>query len=62
MPNIHRIKIHTTVARYFTTLARLAGDEANATGESADAAAKSIKQLPLTGMISTWMPTPRFSI
>lgn len=44
------LNIHATVARYFTTLAQLAGDEANATGPSADAAAKSIKQLPLTGL------------
>lgn len=44
------LNIHTTVARYFTTLAQLAGGEANATGASAGTAAKSIKQLSVAGL------------
>lgn len=48
MPDL--LNIHATVARYFATLARLAGDESNVLGKSADAAAKSIKQIALPGL------------
>jgi hypothetical protein len=44
------LNVHATVARYFATLARLAGDESSVVGKSADAAAKSIKQIDLPGL------------